>query len=100
MIDDERTEHEVEQIRGVLMHEVVPPAGMMSRLEAGVRREVQLRRRTSWEIRVAIGCLCFACFAAWSADAMSPALTIVLGVLALAYPWAALGKRDVSSPEP
>jgi len=95
-------ERELEQMRALLVREDQLPLGLVSRLEAGVRRDDAARAPLGWEVRLGVACICFVAFGLWSQTVMSALLAGALALIALLYPWAAFAPSDATlrAPQP
>jgi hypothetical protein len=94
MENDRAAERHLDQIRHVLVRDEELPLGLVSRVEAAVRRD-QMRdemqeHEIGWEVRVGVACVCFVAVGLSSREAMSAQLAVVLAVIALLYPWTVL----------
>jgi hypothetical protein len=85
MDDLARTEAEISRLRERLDADVTVPAGMISRLEAGVTRAARGDTPVGWEPRVVVACVMFAIMEV----GIPGAGTIPLFVIACIYPWIA-----------
>lgn len=84
--NDAATERSVERLRDLLVHEEPLPLGMVSRLEAAVRRHDAVDRRIGWEARLGIACVCFVVLSLWSINTAARLPLGFLAVVALLYP--------------
>ena len=87
MENDSVTQQELNRLRGLLVqnHQMTP--GLVPRLEAAVRRDRSARGTIGWEARLGVACMCFVVLGLWSGQTLSMPLAVVMGMLALTYPW-------------